>query len=407
MNHTIKNRIDQVNNGQVPEGYKTTEFGVFPIDWEMEKTFGDLFVFYGGLGKSREELGDKGIEYLHYGDMHRGEFNKVSYAQYSVLPKYEMRVNGNETYLMKDGDIAFLDASEDLEGTSRAVLIDNPENKPFIAGLHTFVAKDRSEALTKYYKQYITKPEFVYKQFRTMACGFKVYGLNRNTITRIQYAYPKNIEEQQRIAEILMTWDEAIELQEEYIEKLKLRKKALMQKLLTTQKGWSRFRLGDICKITTGKLDANAMVEDGEYPFFTCSKEVYLIDKFAYDYEALLIAGNGDIGDIKYYNGKFNAYQRTYILYDFSIPIKYVMYFLEKHFDKEVLKGMQKSSMPYIKIDLLTNANIYYDDKHLKYTISLLSLSDDEISLQKQKLEKLRTQRKALMQLLLTGIVRV
>ena len=68
--------------------------------------------------------------------------------------------------------------------------------------------------------------------------------------------------------------------------------------------------------IRTGKLDSNAMVENGAYPFFTCAKEVFKIDKYAFDQEALLLAGNNAAGkyDVKYYNGKFNAYQRTYVL---------------------------------------------------------------------------------------------
>ena len=60
-------------------------------------------------------------------------------------------------------------------------------------------------------------------------------------------------------------------------------------------------------------MDANASLEDGAYPFFTCSKEELRIDNYAYDCECVLIAGNGDL-NVKYYNGKFNAYQRTYII---------------------------------------------------------------------------------------------
>lgn len=66
----------------------------------------------------------------------------------------------------------------------------------------------------------------------------------------------------------------------------------------------------------TGKLDSNAMVEGGKYPFFTCAKEIFSIDNYAFDQEALLLAGNNAAGkyDVKYYKGKFNAYQRTYVL---------------------------------------------------------------------------------------------
>jgi len=74
--------------------------------------------------------------------------------------------------------------------------------------------------------------------------------------------------------------------------------------------------LGDLVKITTGKLDANAAVEGGQYPFFTCSRETFAIDNYAFDCEAILLAGNNAVGDfnVKHYKGKFNAYQRTYVI---------------------------------------------------------------------------------------------
>jgi len=74
--------------------------------------------------------------------------------------------------------------------------------------------------------------------------------------------------------------------------------------------------LGDLVNIRTGKLDANAAVEGGEYPFFTCAREVYAIDNYAFDCEAILLAGNNAVGDfnVKHYQGRFNAYQRTYVI---------------------------------------------------------------------------------------------
>ena len=74
--------------------------------------------------------------------------------------------------------------------------------------------------------------------------------------------------------------------------------------------------LGELVTIKTGKLNANAAVEGGKYPFFTCSKEIFAIDDFAFDCEAILLAGNNAVGDfnVKHYKGKFNAYQRTYVI---------------------------------------------------------------------------------------------
>ena len=407
MKSEIKQRINQLNNGEVPNGYEKTEFGIFPCDWVKDKAFGDLFDFYGGLGKSREELGEEGHAYLHYGDLHRGSFNVVSHAQYEHLPKYNVTLKGSEAYLMEDGDIAFLDASEDLEGTSRSVLIDNSDNEPFIAGLHVIFGKSKDNSLEKWYKQYITATESVRKQFQRLASGFKVYGVTRETLPKIQIAYPTSTDEQSKIAEILMKWDEAIELEEQYIIILEVRKNSIMKRLLTPQEDWRYVLLGDICQIKTGRLDANAMDEDGIYPFFTCSKDIYRINQYSFDCEALLIAGNGDIGDVKYYNGKFDAYQRTYVMSEFTFNIKYVMQYLRLNFDKDVMKGMQKSSMPYIKLDLLKKAKIYYKVSAIESTVAILSTVDNEIELHQLKLSELKKQRKALQQYLLNGIVRV
>ena len=269
MNEQIKERIARLNNGEVPNGYKKTEFGMFPCDWVTDKTFGELFDFYGGLGKSREELGDKGHAYLHYGDLHRGAFNVVSHEQYEHLPKYEVTLKGTETYLMEDGNVAFLDASEDLEGTSRAVVIDNPGNEPFIAGLHIIYGKSKDNSLDKWYKQYITLPESVRKQFQKLAVGFKVYGLNRETLPKIHLAYPKTATEQSKIAEILMKWDEAIELQEEYIQKLTKRNKAIINSLIAPQAHWKLVKIRDVFEITRGQvLSTTKCNPSGTYPVY-------------------------------------------------------------------------------------------------------------------------------------------
>jgi restriction endonuclease S subunit len=85
---------------------------------------------------------------------------------------------------------------------------------------------------------------------------------------------------------------------------------------VTNPMGWKTTNWNDLFNTTTGKLDSNAMVENGIYPFFTCAKEVFAIDTYAFDCEALLLAGNNAAGiyDVKHYNGRFNAYQRTYVI---------------------------------------------------------------------------------------------
>jgi len=88
--------------------------------------------------------------------------------------------------------------------------------------------------------------------------------------------------------------------------------------------------LGGMCKIETGKLNANAAVDDGPYMFFTTAKETSKIDKYRWDTEALLIAGNANVGEVKHYIGKFEAYQRTYVLTNFikDINVRFLFFVL-------------------------------------------------------------------------------
>ena len=117
--------------------------------------------------------------------------------------------------------------------------------------------------------------------------------------------------------------------------------------------------LGRFTQIKTGKLDANASSLDGAYPFFTCSKEPLKINSYSYDCECVLVAGNGDL-NVKYHDGKFDAYQRTYIIESTDkqkLDTRYLYYFLDKYVEKlreQAIGGVIK----YIKLGYLTDAQI-------------------------------------------------
>ena len=117
--------------------------------------------------------------------------------------------------------------------------------------------------------------------------------------------------------------------------------------------------LGDLVNIKTGKLDANQADENGKYPFFTCSKEISKINSYSYDCECVLIAGNGDL-NVKYYNGKFEAYQRTYILTSTDVNTlsnKYLYWFMNRYIVQlrnQSIGGVIK----YIKLGDLTNITL-------------------------------------------------
>lgn len=127
--------------------------------------------------------------------------------------------------------------------------------------------------------------------------------------------------------------------------------------------------LGELCSITTGKLDANANTPDGLYPFFTCGKDTLSIDNYAFDGEAILIAGNGDIGHTKYYYGKFNAYQRTYVLMVFKADAQFIKMGIDTYLPKKISEETQGGAMPYIKLSTLTSLKIPFTSEEKQLSI--------------------------------------
>ena len=150
-------------------------------------------------------------------------------------------------------------------------------------------------------------------------------------------------------------------------------------------------RLGDYVKIKTGKLDANASSDNGIYPFFTCSKEPLAIDTYSYDSECVLVAGNGDL-NVKYYSGKFDAYQRTYIVESNDkekLFVRYLYYFLDKYVETLRVQSIG-GVIKYIKLGNLTEAKIPLPplDEQRKIAAVLDKVSD-LIAKRRQQLDKL------------------
>jgi len=125
-------------------------------------------------------------------------------------------------------------------------------------------------------------------------------------------------------------------------------------------KGVEFKELGAVCKIETGKLNANAAVDDGKYMFFTTAKEPSKIDRYRWDTEALLIAGNANVGEIKHYIGKFEAYQRTYVLTNFSkdVDVRFLFFSLSDNFKKYLENHTNSAAMTYIVLSTLENFKI-------------------------------------------------
>ena len=219
------------------------------------------------------------------------------------------------------------------------------------------------------------------------------------------------LKEQEKIASFLTNVDKKISLTEEKLELFREYKKGVMQKIFSQElrfkdnngndyPEWEEKRLGEISKICTGKLDANAMVENGRYRFYTCAKEFYYIDSYSFDTEALLISGNGaNVGYIHYYKGKFNAYQRTYVLDNFEENIIFIKYILEKNLKTRIEKEKNSGNTPYIVLSVLTDMVLQIPTLEEQEKIAdFLSSIDSKIESIEKELEGLKEFKKGLLQ---------
>ena len=190
-----------------------------------------LFTFGSSLAKSRDELSDEGDLYLHYGDIHANSRYYIdAKAEYALIPKYD-GTSLNKTHL-RTGDVVFVDASEDYEGISKFVVIENCDGFIFISGLHTLPCHSRDDRLTLHFKRYCFQTYSFKKQMAFYANGMKVYGISEKDFEKIKISFPDH-EEQTAIADVLDTISMNIELLKNEIAEIAQKKKALMQLLLT------------------------------------------------------------------------------------------------------------------------------------------------------------------------------
>lgn len=167
---------------------------------------------------------------------------------------------------------------------------------------------------------------------------------------------------------------------------------------------WETISLGQHCRIRTGKKDVNEGSPYGMFPFFTCSRNISWSESYSFDTEAVLIAGNGDVGNLHYYKGKFEAYQRTYVLDSFDKNINYIYQFLEGNLLKALQVDKVGTSIPYIKLNHLNDFQIYIPkcDYHQEKIATILQKIDQTIEKTEALIEKYQQIKAGLMHDLFT-----
>ena len=411
------NAGELVANKAIPVGYKQTEVGVIPKDWQCLK-IEEVCHLINGRGFKPFEWGAEGLPIIRIQNLNGSE----EYNFYAG--SYDSKIE------IDKGQLLF--AWSGSRGTSFGPHIwHGPKS---LLNYHTWKIVIKNDQLESKYFFYALKG--LTKSIEDAAHGASaLVHTQMGEMKKFWAPVPNNILEQVAISNVLSDTDALIVGLELLVAKKQAIKSATMQQLLTgrtrlpafalrpdgTPKGykpselgeipedWELLRLGSCCHITTGKKDVNEGSQNGEYPFFTCSRNYTYSSSFSFDLEAILIAGNGEVGNLHYYNGKFEAYQRTYVLHGFIFGVWFVWYQLEFKLSESLGLGKIGSTIPYIKKGNLTEFKFFCPSLDAEQTAiaTILSDMDNELQALTQKLEKARALKQGMMQQLLTGKIRL
>ncbi|MBK67622.1 MAG: type I restriction endonuclease subunit S [Rickettsiales bacterium] len=370
------------------------------------------FVQTNSLSRSKLNYEIGNIKNIHYGDIHtkfHHHFDAYNEDVPFVNPDVDLTNVSKENYC-RVGDLIIADASEDYKDIGKAIEIIKLAEHKVLAGLHTYIARSKKRQVAIGFGALLMQTFFIRRQIMRYATGASVLGISKGNLSKIELALPQ-LEEQEKIAEFLSVVDLKLEKLKEKKELLEDYKKGVMQKIFSQEirfkddngndyPDWEKKKMGQVCDITTGSLDANAMAENGQYPFFTCAREVYKIDIAAFDTEALLISGNGaNVGYIHYYNGQFNAYQRTYVLSSFKQSIQFIKQYLCKNLRKRIFSEVKEGNTPYIVKSTLSEMPISFPPAYEQQKIAdFLSSIDEKIEKLSDQIEQAEQFKKGLLQ---------
>ena len=405
----------------------------FGVEWEVRR-LGDHLRFLRHGTNSRSELtADGAVQYLHYGDIHThaSAYLDLDVSSMPCLPIERAR----SLDLLDDGDLVFVDASEDIEGVGKSVEIKGLRDRHVVSGLHTIAIRFNRSVLADDFKAYLQYcPEFL-RHLRRLAAGTKVYATNRAHIASAELRLPP-VPEQRAIAAVLADVDELIGSLEALIAKKRAIKQAAMQELLTGRTRlpgfggeWGAVALGDIADIKNGGTPRTGVPSywGGRIPWcvptdITASQAKYLVatnrnitskglascGATLLPAGALLLCSRATIGEVKIASMPVATNQGfKSLVCDDSVEYEFVYYRLLTL--KERMIDLATGST-FLEIGKRDVANIHIDLPPLleqQAIATVFSDMDAEIAALEHRLEKTRAIKQGVMQQLLTGSIRL
>ena len=255
---------------------------------------------------------------------------------------------------------------------------------------YIFRIRNTNEVLPDYLAMWFMRTEFD-REASYIAVGGVRGSMSWEDFCDMKLPVP-DLKEQEKIVNTYNAITKRIQLKQKINENLEKTAEVIYKNSLTTKKT-SISSFGKECNITTGKLNSEDATIDGEYPFFTCSQETYKTNTFAFDQEAVLLAGNNAsaIYPLKIYKGKFNAYQRTYVISSNNHLISnYQIYFDLKN-KLEEFKGLSfGTTTKFLTMTILNPIELHiFSEKDSYELTNQLKNCFDEITLIQKELIKL------------------
>ncbi len=270
-------------------------------------------------------------------------------------PRYLTQIDfeqENKRSKVKSGDVLLT-----IVGTVGRVAVVDEKMPQFTLQRSVAVLHPNKDICSSRYLMYALRGKRMYIESR--AKGVAQKGIYLKEVADIELQVPE-ISKQNAIVEVLDKSALIMKFYQQQLQKLDELVKARFVEMFgdpeLNPRGLPVLPWNAVFLTTTGKLDSNSMVENGRYPFFTCAKESYKIDSYAFDCEALLLAGNNAAGiyDVKHYKGKFNAYQRTYVLRLMNEKWSYILFKRQLEDKLQYLQSQSKgTNTRYLTLGIL------------------------------------------------------
>lgn len=222
MKPEIKQRIEQLNNGKIPKGYQKTDFGVFPSDWVTDKKLIDIGNFGKGKGIPGNKMQSGGVPCVGYGDI----YMKYNHFHFEEAQSFVDEETAKDSPLIKKGTLLFTGTGETAEEIGKCVCYNGYSTICAGGDIITFVPQDVNPLFLAY-QQY---QNFSLKKKASFGQGHSVVHIQKESLEKLNVAYPESKNEQSRIVEILMKWDKAIELYDKQIDALTRYKAVCLRK---------------------------------------------------------------------------------------------------------------------------------------------------------------------------------